>query len=106
MMSLSKQDTAKNAFEYGYYIPKYEDRAMYFEKSPATLKKGTVLGNTQDLPPQVPVLRELSGGAVYLCKVPSVKRARVRPGLLFWQILSCDMEASGDPCGPGLQNFQ
>lgn len=75
VMNLTQQNQVKNAFEYGYYIPKYEDRAMYFEKTPSILKKGTLLGNKDELPTQIPVLRELPGGSVYLCKVFWVKRA-------------------------------
>ena len=65
--------TAKTAFEYGYYVHHYEDKGRYFEKNPARLQKGLVLGHIQDLLPGVPVLRELPGGAVYLCQVLSSK---------------------------------
>lgn len=75
VVGLSQRDSVKNIFEYGYHIHKYEDRCSYFEKDPHYLKKGTVLGKAEDLPVEVPVLRELPGGAIYLCKVLYCKRA-------------------------------
>jgi hypothetical protein len=67
----SKDQVAKGAFEYGYYLHAYEDRCEYIEKDPPRLRKGLVLTNVQDLTPQNPVLVEVHKGAVYLCKVLS-----------------------------------
>lgn len=68
---LGQGQTAQGAFEYGYFVHRYEDRCEYIEKDPPILKEGTVLGKVVDLPTQSPVLVEVHKGAVYLCKVLS-----------------------------------